>query len=88
MRDKLWSIYENELCVFSVNKCELFSCSGTCTDEPEELTFHRTPLSVDQDQQTYDAQQRQSISLGDLGVTLEKAGMTYWVIKVAVRQTK
>ncbi|XP_028274109.1 ciliogenesis and planar polarity effector 1 isoform X3 [Parambassis ranga] len=47
---------------------------GTCTDEPEELTFHRTPLSVDQDQQTYDAEQRQSISLGDLDVTPEKEG--------------
>lgn len=57
----------------------LFSCSGSRTDEPEELTFHRTPLSNDQDQLTLDAQRRQShsqqLSLDDLDVTPEKEGM-------------
>lgn len=52
-------------------------CSGSCTDEPEELTFHRTPLP--NDELTFDAQQRQSSSqqpsLDDLDVTPEKEGM-------------
>ncbi|KAI3362297.1 hypothetical protein L3Q82_012605 [Scortum barcoo] len=51
---------------------------GTCTDEPEELTFHRTPLSNDQDQLIFDTQQRQASSqqpcLDDLDVTPEKEG--------------
>ncbi|XP_033503413.2 ciliogenesis and planar polarity effector 1 isoform X1 [Epinephelus lanceolatus] len=51
---------------------------GSSTDEPEELTFHRTPLPNDQDQLTFDAQQRQSSSqqpsLDDLDVTPEKEG--------------
>ncbi|XP_034751796.1 ciliogenesis and planar polarity effector 1 isoform X2 [Etheostoma cragini] len=51
---------------------------GSHTNEPEELTFHRTPLPNDQDQMTFDAQQRQSSSqqpsLDDLDVTPEKEG--------------
>ncbi|XP_051268723.1 ciliogenesis and planar polarity effector 1 isoform X1 [Dicentrarchus labrax] len=51
---------------------------ATHTDEPEELTFHRTPLPNDQDQLIFDAQQRQSSlqqpSLDDLDVTPEKEG--------------
>ncbi|XP_059214508.1 ciliogenesis and planar polarity effector 1 [Centropristis striata] len=51
---------------------------GSHTDEPEELTFHRTPLPVDQDQQTFHAEQKQSSSqqpsLDDLDVTPEKEG--------------
>ncbi|GAA6217096.1 uncharacterized protein C5orf42 homolog [Lates japonicus] len=47
-------------------------------EEPEELTFHRTPLPNDQDQLTLDAQRRQShsqqLSLDDLDVTPEKEG--------------
>ncbi|XP_044029035.1 ciliogenesis and planar polarity effector 1 isoform X2 [Siniperca chuatsi] len=46
--------------------------------EPEELTCHRTPISNDQDQLIFDAQQRQSgsqqPSLDDLDVTPEKEG--------------
>ncbi|KAM9338429.1 ciliogenesis and planar polarity effector 1 [Symphorus nematophorus] len=52
--------------------------NGSHTDEPEELTFHRTPLSNDPDQLTSDSQQRQSSSqqlcLDDLDVTPEKEG--------------
>ncbi|XP_042251450.1 ciliogenesis and planar polarity effector 1 isoform X3 [Thunnus maccoyii] len=48
------------------------------TDEPEELTFHRTPLPNDQDQLTFDTQMKLSSSpqpsLGDLDVTPEKEG--------------
>ncbi|XP_008284693.1 uncharacterized protein C5orf42 [Stegastes partitus] len=53
---------------------------GSCTDEPEELTFNRTPLPTDQQlsQLTLDSQQRQSSSqqapLDDLDVTPEKEG--------------
>ncbi|XP_078126837.1 ciliogenesis and planar polarity effector 1 isoform X7 [Sander vitreus] len=51
---------------------------GSHTDEPKELTFHRTPLPNDQDHLTFDAQQRQSSSqqpsLDDLDVTPEKEG--------------
>ncbi|XP_070707145.1 ciliogenesis and planar polarity effector 1 [Pempheris klunzingeri] len=47
---------------------------GSCTDEPEDRTFHRTPLP--DDPLTFDAQQRQSSSqqpsLDDLDVTPEK----------------
>uniref|UniRef100_A0A8C4H2B9 Protein JBTS17 n=1 Tax=Dicentrarchus labrax TaxID=13489 RepID=A0A8C4H2B9_DICLA len=57
---------------------------ATHTDEPEELTFHRTPLPNDQDQLIFDAQQRQSSlqqpSLDDLDVTPEKEGMILRVI--------
>ncbi|XP_032394686.1 ciliogenesis and planar polarity effector 1 isoform X3 [Etheostoma spectabile] len=49
---------------------------GSHTNEPEELTFHRTPHPNDQDQLTFDAQQRQSSSqqpsLDELDVTPEK----------------
>nr|XP_046231509.1 ciliogenesis and planar polarity effector 1 isoform X2 [Scatophagus argus] len=48
------------------------------TDEPDELTFLRTPLPSDHDQLSFDAQQRQSsspqLSLHDLDVTPEKEG--------------
>ncbi|XP_069569860.1 ciliogenesis and planar polarity effector 1 isoform X2 [Brachyistius frenatus] len=48
------------------------------TDEPEELTFHRTPLLTDEHQPISGAQQRQSssqqLSLADLDVTPEKEG--------------
>ncbi|XP_019938136.2 ciliogenesis and planar polarity effector 1 [Paralichthys olivaceus] len=51
---------------------------GSCTDEPEEQTRHRKPLSNDQDQQTFDGQQAQSCSrqtfLDDLDVEPEKEG--------------
>ncbi|KAM7368998.1 hypothetical protein PAMP_013298 [Pampus punctatissimus] len=51
---------------------------GSHTDEPEELTFHRTPLFNDQDQLIFDTQMRPSSSLqpslGDLDVTPEKEG--------------
>ncbi|XP_045922847.1 ciliogenesis and planar polarity effector 1 isoform X1 [Micropterus dolomieu] len=51
---------------------------GSHTDEPEELTCHRTPFSNDQDPLIFDAQQRQSSSqqlcLDDLDVTPEKEG--------------
>ncbi|XP_029300430.1 LOW QUALITY PROTEIN: ciliogenesis and planar polarity effector 1 [Cottoperca gobio] len=51
---------------------------GSRTDEPEELTFHRTPLPNEQDQLTFNAEQRQSSSqqpsLDDLDVTPEKEG--------------
>ncbi|XP_073334518.1 ciliogenesis and planar polarity effector 1 [Pagrus major] len=52
--------------------------NGSRTDEPEELTFLRTPLPNDQYQLTFDAQMRQSSpqppSLDDLDVTPEKEG--------------
>nr|XP_020474269.1 protein JBTS17 isoform X2 [Monopterus albus] len=48
------------------------------TDEPEELTFHRTPVPNAQDQLTFDNRMRQSSSqqpsLDDLDVTPEKEG--------------
>ncbi|XP_051794635.1 ciliogenesis and planar polarity effector 1 isoform X2 [Acanthochromis polyacanthus] len=51
---------------------------ASCTDEPEELTFQRTPLPSDQHQLTFDSLQRQSSSqqpsLDDLDVTSEKEG--------------
>ncbi|XP_023135531.2 ciliogenesis and planar polarity effector 1 isoform X2 [Amphiprion ocellaris] len=51
---------------------------ASCTDEPEELTFQRTPFPSDQHQLTFDSQQRQSSSqqpsLDDLDVTSEKEG--------------
>ncbi|XP_054468861.1 ciliogenesis and planar polarity effector 1 [Anoplopoma fimbria] len=51
---------------------------GSHTDEPAEQTFHSTPFSNDQDQLTFDAQQRQSSSQqpshDDLDVTPEKEG--------------
>lgn len=57
----------------------LFPSSGSRTDEPEELTFHRAPLSNDQDHLIFDTQQRpsssQQPSLDDLDVTPEKEGM-------------
>lgn len=64
----------------------LFPCSGSCTDDPEELACHRTPPPNDQDQLTSGAQQKpsssQKLSLDDLDVTPEKEGMiiTYWII--------
>ncbi|XP_034403492.1 ciliogenesis and planar polarity effector 1 [Cyclopterus lumpus] len=51
---------------------------GSCSDEPEEQTSHRTPLPDDQHQLTSDAQQRHSSSKepshDDLDVTPEKEG--------------
>ncbi|XP_034459066.1 ciliogenesis and planar polarity effector 1 [Hippoglossus hippoglossus] len=51
---------------------------SSCTDEPEELTRHRKPLSNDQDQQTFHAQRAQSSSqqpyLDDLDFASEKEG--------------
>lgn len=60
--------------------CYFSPCSGSHTDEPEDLTFLRTPLLNEQDQKTFDAQLRQSSpkppSLDDLDVTPEKEGQT------------
>ncbi|XP_062269256.1 ciliogenesis and planar polarity effector 1 [Platichthys flesus] len=51
---------------------------SSCTDEPEELTRHMEPLSDDQDQQTFHAEQAQSSSqqpyLDDLDFAPEKEG--------------
>ena len=59
-------------------KFYLLPSSSSCTDEPEELTRHRKPLSNDQDQQTFPAQRAQSSSqqpyLDDLDFAPEKEG--------------
>lgn len=34
----------------------MFACSGSCTDEQEELRIHRTSLPSNQDQLTVDTQ--------------------------------
>ncbi|KAM9841669.1 LOW QUALITY PROTEIN: ciliogenesis and planar polarity effector 1 [Aulostomus maculatus] len=51
---------------------------GSYADEPEELMFHRTSLTIDQDELTSDDQRRPSSShqpsFGDLDVTPEKEG--------------
>lgn len=66
----------------------LSPCSGSRTDEPEDLTFLRTPLLSEQDQKTFVAQLRQSSpnppSLEDLDVTPEKEGETtiHVIVKV------
>ncbi|XP_060918031.1 ciliogenesis and planar polarity effector 1 [Labrus mixtus] len=51
---------------------------GSGTDEPEELVFHSMPLPNDQEERSFDAQQRlsssQQLCLDDLDVTPEKEG--------------
>ena len=65
----------------------LLPCSGSCTDEPEEVTFHKTPLPVDQDQLTFDSQQRQQPSLDDLDVTPEKEGIILYSYSILDHQS-
>lgn len=86
--DAKFHIKQNSSFGSTVFICYFSPCSGSHTDEPEDLTFLRTPLLNEQDQKTFDAQLRQSSpkppSLDDLDVTPEKEGKTtmHLIVKV------